>query len=250
MISKGRKALYAGLLLIAAVSGVPQLLGGDEEENPSAPEGADGGQTNLAVTSVDASSEGEFSDDPQGEEDGELPDPQALDVKSIQESLDLVENFAPAKEERDLEKMLRSWMKAEQAVRPEGPTKSKLEAMAEGSDPLLLFLQANPLKAIIHGADRTAAMFGGEIFNPGDSFLFGKVKVQSVLPRKVLLDYEGEIIQVDLPPFKVKPRKPAGEQEEGKESDQKKEESPKEASSQESTEGGITDKILETLEKQ
>ena len=74
-------------------------------------------------------------------------------------------------------------------------------------DPLQDFLAENALTGILVGKDKRVVSFGPYLFSEGEEILGSKAHITHVGQRHVILQYQGDAVRVDLPPFRSRTRR-------------------------------------------
>lgn len=293
--------IYGALLIVAGVSGVPQVVGlvkgeGEEEQVDSSIENAGGTEPAEAMPTDEGQTSGddiwsaaplpgeaEAQTEPGLSLEGEASGQQApvkLNLENLNESLRVAENFSARDRDRNIDKLLNIWQERQAEIET---SNQKLLQEAEGEedfnstsdlqassgsdqltpqagaetveqktpqDPLVSYLQQNPLSAILHGSERSAAMFGGRVYYEGDRLRGGMDAALSRIDKRfVVIGYQGREIQVDLPPLEVR-QKPSSDTEGSSSSEKKdKDKAEPQISERESGRQSLLDRFLESLEK-
>lgn len=136
-------------------------------------------------------------EDPPGPTDPEVgAEPAGELVTQLESTLRSLENFAPAAQLPDLDRLALAPL-GSQASRGDELLREPATIAALGE-----FLAEHPLTGIIHGGGRPAALMGGRTVRSGDVLLPGVARIVSIEPRSVLLDYRGSEFTVELPPLR------------------------------------------------
>jgi len=128
-------------------------------------------------------------------------------VESLEQSLGLLENFAPAAGIPDLDRMATSWS---------GPNVDVGTDAGEGTAPLVgastleldvlaEYIRANPITGIIRGESESAALIGGRFVRLGDELHAGAV-VEAIEARALVVNYRGQPLRLELPPLRPRTR--------------------------------------------
>ena len=139
-------------------------------------------------------------------------------VGSLQQSLGLLENFAPAASLPDLDQLATSWRSSSRPAVHGGESESDPLIHSSSSlavDPLVEYLTDQRLSGIIHSEQDAVALIGGRVVHEGDELIPGRATLGSIGPRHVVFLWEGEEVRVDLPPLRPRSRSSSSQEDQG-----------------------------------